>query len=925
MKAADLMTTNVVTVAEDATRIPVVRIFDADSRTTLLKKEFPTTSNGLGGDSINSIQIHPTQDVLLTASAIRGIELWNVADGARLNNGLWNGSTAYFAEAGEKVICIQRFEDKVDVRETKTGELLRSLYIEDRLSSDAISADGRRLATVGGDTSVRVWDLATLDMISVLRGHTGQILGLDISIDGARIATGGHDTTARVWNAESRSQRFQIGMPTTGRGPIVDATADNKQLLAVSRPRDQIAIWKVGDQAQSAALLGVSSIHAVSESICLTAVSGRVDAWNPTNGEKVGALKLPGITSTSKAAKRLAFSQTSGWAAVGLSDGRIILWNPASNQRRFLQPIKSQITIMVMSTDGKLVVAASDDGAVRIWSTVDSELVHESTQPEKIVDLCINESDSRLAGVTNLNTAYVWDLTTYQQLAKVAKNGERFDEARFSRQGDYLITLASDEGDVAVWDPQTGSFLREFDELMGVSRYAHHPDEDEWIAICAQGNEKGEGAGARLWNYVTGETRRLSERPVHSIAIGKQKVIAIVRGPAADDDAARSTVISPNAEPFNYTADHPMPLDGKYDLISWNVAGEQLSSQDVDLDAFRVYYLGSSNLALVQSQQHGFTAYSREANEPQYAAFGHSGRISDVISTSSNVITAGYDGALVVWDRVNGNRSAQMRHLVPILDIDANQEQPSQVATAIADGSVHIWNILDGSSIEIVPKGHGQAWFVKFDKSGKKLLSVHRDGMVILTQLKTDGPNEQKTWSSERHALNRADFSPDGNKLLMLEGEQYEPSGLQPRPFVGADNEKQYVVRIYTIEPMSDAPLAELPHQSAVRFAHFDAKGQYVITAQTSGEITLWQVNPAQKVRRIGEAVQRDHYGRFTPRLENIYAEFSPDSQFIYAEFSDYSGVADYALLFRTEDGQAIGEARREARFDPVESRRART
>ncbi|MGH3659439.1 MAG: WD40 repeat domain-containing protein, partial [Micromonosporaceae bacterium] len=63
----------------------------------------------------------------------------------------------------------------------------------------AFSGDGTRLATAGGDGTVRVWDPRTGEQLLVLRGHKGSVISVAFSPDGSRLASAGADGTVRIW------------------------------------------------------------------------------------------------------------------------------------------------------------------------------------------------------------------------------------------------------------------------------------------------------------------------------------------------------------------------------------------------------------------------------------------------------------------------------------------------------------------------------------------------------------------------------------------------------------------------------------------------------------------------------------------------------------------------------------------------------
>ena len=58
-----------------------------------------------------------------------------------------------------------------------------------------------RLASVGEDKTVRVWEAATGREVLGLRGHTDMCQSVAFSPDGRRLASAGRDATIRLWDA----------------------------------------------------------------------------------------------------------------------------------------------------------------------------------------------------------------------------------------------------------------------------------------------------------------------------------------------------------------------------------------------------------------------------------------------------------------------------------------------------------------------------------------------------------------------------------------------------------------------------------------------------------------------------------------------------------------------------------------------------
>jgi WD40 repeat protein len=67
----------------------------------------------------------------------------------------------------------------------------------------ALSADGKLVASGGGDGTVRLWETRTGVPVAVLEGHTGGVWGVALSADGRLAASGGYDGTVRLWEAST--------------------------------------------------------------------------------------------------------------------------------------------------------------------------------------------------------------------------------------------------------------------------------------------------------------------------------------------------------------------------------------------------------------------------------------------------------------------------------------------------------------------------------------------------------------------------------------------------------------------------------------------------------------------------------------------------------------------------------------------------
>src|SRR5438128_49158 len=91
-----------------------------------------------------------------------------------------------------------------------------------RCTDVVFSPDGRRLATIGGlDVSdVKLWDVATGEVVATWETHSGQTMSVAFSPDGTTLATGGGvwngPGQVTFWNAASQKKNSSFVVREAG-------------------------------------------------------------------------------------------------------------------------------------------------------------------------------------------------------------------------------------------------------------------------------------------------------------------------------------------------------------------------------------------------------------------------------------------------------------------------------------------------------------------------------------------------------------------------------------------------------------------------------------------------------------------------------------------------------------------------------------
>lgn len=272
----------------------------------------------------------------------------------------------------------------------------------------AFSGDGKKLATAGQDSVLRVHDTADCRLLTSLSGHQGFVECLAWS-PGKVLASGGADKLVRLWDTDAGSLKHTL--PVDDRVSALSWAADGKALLiattdgklrawdaASNRTRfivdaDPYGCWSPDGRfvatyrwGQPAVRIWDAETGKLARAFPVHMKVGTL-AWSP-DGAKLAvngcddncfwvldALKGTVLRKSQRASAgifiRVAWSPDGQLLATAHEHSFVMLWNPTTGEPvRNLgrHDINSSIPSLVWSPDGETVASASTDRSVRIWS-----------------------------------------------------------------------------------------------------------------------------------------------------------------------------------------------------------------------------------------------------------------------------------------------------------------------------------------------------------------------------------------------------------------------------------------------------------------------------------------------------------------------------------------------------------------------------
>lgn len=225
------------------------------------------------------------------------------------------------------------------------------------------------LASGSGDQTIRLWDVQTGRLQTILKGHTAPVRTLAFSPKGNFLASGASDKTTRVWNLTTGKEAASFSsvfgnvraVAFSPNGEILASTGDGGSLRLLD--------WKAKKELK-AMKSGFGIIYAVafspSGSVLATGSSDTlVHIWDPSSGQQQTV-----FSGHAKAVLAVAFSPDGSLLASGSADGTVRLWDVRTGRERgVLLGHAGDINAVGFTADGMTVISAGSDGTVRFWDS----------------------------------------------------------------------------------------------------------------------------------------------------------------------------------------------------------------------------------------------------------------------------------------------------------------------------------------------------------------------------------------------------------------------------------------------------------------------------------------------------------------------------------------------------------------------------
>ncbi len=708
-----------------------------------------------------------------------------------------------------------------------------------QITTLAITTDGKRMATAGtyqGRPAIVLRDLATDKQLGVLLGHEGPIASLAFSGSGLRLASGSADGSARVWDLND--PKFpQLARFNEHQAPVtaVALNADGT-LLASGANNNTLKLFSVADQMLKAELAGHTGpiadvVFAPNGANLISAAADKtVRWWNPTSGAAVRSV------TASAAVTRLAIKPDGAILLVGTADHQVLSYNVASGQPGEPFPGHSApVTALTFSPDGLRLASRAADGELRVWQT-DGKLLEARTlgdaapAPPGVPRLAVLTATPDEVLILDTSTGVSRYTLALEQLVQVS--AMPLTAVTYTTDGQQLLVAGADKLAKLI-NVQDGTIVRTF---------TGHQDVVTSLALQTTADQPQAAV------LLTGSL----DKTVRSWKLADGAAIATWTHPAA----VRELALSGNGRRVSVAGE-----DGILRVIDLE-SQHELERISLHVEAITAVAISPDGTTVISGGMDKAVRSSTLASEGVTVADAKELYAGQLLGEGTRFATIGAEPVVRIWPSGQAETATKPIELAgsatPLLSL-ATSPDGTQIAAGSTDNKLHVWNAADAKllySIELP----ATAKAVAYADSGAKLVVASDDLRVRVLQSADGSLLDEITTAVAVKSLATV---PGSRKLITNDtgnnGAMYTTPLLRRLAgHEGAVNAVRWTVdgkalvsggadksvRVWDLEQGESVRTLAGP-QEAVRDVTLSADGQQIVASSQDGKAYIWNTAAA--------------------------------------------------------------------------------
>jgi WD40 repeat protein len=361
---------------------------------------------------------------LVSCGADQLIKLWKIEGNSGKEVQTFRGhkdwvTSVAFSKDGFHVISAS-VDKRLKIWEITSRELPLLAEHSSAVETVAVSPDNKLIATGSVDRTIKLWDLKTGVEIATLTGHKQAVMSLIFSPDSKRVISSGSESSILFWDVNPPREIPRTPQQMTVFGRMIRYSP----YIATDPKGKTLFVWYPADPGRPGTM---------------------VEAFDIDNGAPLFKF----TEDQSRTVNCLAFSANAKLAATGGKDGSVRLWDIKPNTATVAAGgdwslfDKIRIADLALTPDGSILVAAGDNGEIKIAKVQGRETLKTFKGHKAGIAACIISPDGKaFATVGNDNVVTAWSMEGKELRSwnMGAHQGMFVINLAFSADGKHLVT-----------------------------------------------------------------------------------------------------------------------------------------------------------------------------------------------------------------------------------------------------------------------------------------------------------------------------------------------------------------------------------------------------------------------------------------------------------------------------------------------------
>ena len=615
-------------------------------------------------------------------------------------------------------------------------------------------------------TSEAEYALRTVAMhkSAVLNGHSEGVISAVYSPDGKHLLSASWDSTLRIWNVETGDVMRTI-QRDTWRNNNASFSPDGKLIMCSSDSVITLYDAKTGEETNNF----VNDWWVISakftpdgKRIIATSNDNKIRIMDVNTGEIektiTGKCDYYSYASVSPDGKKIVCTPSKygdlhyfrNAIDVDFSDSLVVpvkvIDLETGEELLTLNGHKYYVSIAAFSPDGSRIVTGSYDMTVKVWDALSGKEMFSMNANNSSVDAANYSPDGKKIVSISPSTdkpVMVWNAMTGEELESFSGHLSAVNAAYFSLDGKQIVTASKDKT-IRIWDINDNNDKQVL--------FRNRNNSINWGEVMSSDGKliisSNDGSNLIVSSTETGKEMLVlnHDRYVDCAAISPDNKIIV----ASSDNRLYlwnaesgfvNHIIDKNAKGINSIAFHPnggrfvTTSAEDYSVRIWDSRkGEEIMSL-LNGNSYlnnAVYSPDGKKIAIGVPAYSDVIVVESETGEILSTLTGHLAQIMHATFSpdGKNIVTASFDFTLKVWNAKNGKEIKTLTGPTDIVMYVAYSPDGKNIVAACGDNTVRVWDT-DTWNCVVVLEGHTHGVkFASFTSDGRHIISAAQDSTI---------------------------------------------------------------------------------------------------------------------------------------------------------------------------------------------------